>query len=119
MSANPVLEDALPLVPQRPLAAADGSLLDDELLTFSEVARELPRRRCGSKTATSTIWRWSKRGCRGVHLRVVRVGGNVYVPRSALIEFIDRLSGVDRAPQQPSPTTRSTRAMRELRRMGM
>lgn len=96
------------------------SVLDgEELLTFSEAARRLPRRRGGAKTAVSTLWRWSKRGSRGVYLRVVRVGGNVYVPRSALVDFIEQRTAVDRAPQCPSPTTRSKRAMQQLDEMGM
>jgi len=91
----------------------------EELLTFPEAAAQLPRRRGGAMTSTSTIWRWSKRGSRGVYLRVVRVGGNVYVPRSALVEFIEQRSAVDRAPQCPAPSTRSKRAMRQLDEMGM
>jgi len=91
----------------------------EELLTFAEAARLLPRRRRGSKAATSTIWRWSRNGSRGVVLRVVRVGGNVYVPRSALLDFIATRSAVDHAPQQPMPTTASKRAMKELERLGM
>ena len=91
----------------------------EELLTFSEAARLLPRRRGGTRCATSTIWRWSRRGSRGVVLRVVRVGGNVYVPRSALIDFIERRSAVDHVPQCPAPTTASSRAMRQLEKMGL
>lgn len=96
------------------------SVLDgDELFTFAEAARRLPRRRGGAKTAVSTLWRWSKRGSRGVILRVVRVGGNVYVPRSALIEFIEQRSAVNHTPQTPLPTLASKRAMRQLNKMGM
>ncbi len=94
-------------------------LESDELLTFSQAAAELPRRRGGAKTSTSTLWRWSKRGSRGVFLRIVRVGGNVYVPRSALVEFIEQRSAVGRSPQCPAPTTRSKRAMQQLDEMGL
>ena len=92
---------------------------DEELLTFAEAARLLPRRRGGSKVATSTLWRWARRGSRGVVLRVVHIGGNVYVPRSALVDFIDRRSAVDHAPQSPGPSTASKRAMRQLDKMGL
>lgn len=96
------------------------SILDgEELLTFSQAAKALPRRRGGSTASTSTLWRWSRRGSRGVVLRIVRIGGNVYVPRSALIDFIAARSAVDRVPQQPSPTTASKRAMRKLNDMGL
>ena len=98
-----------------PVSILDG----EELLTFSQVATLLPRRRGGSTASTSTIWRWTRRGSRGVILRVVRVGGHVYVPRSALIEFIEQRSEVGHSPQQPSPKTASDRAMRQLGRMGL
>ena len=98
-----------------PVSILDG----EELLTFSQVATLLPRRRGGSTASTSTIWRWTRRGSRGVILRVVRVGGHVYVPRSALIEFIEQRSEVGHTHQQPSPKTASDRAMRQLGRMGL
>jgi hypothetical protein len=91
----------------------------EELVSFAEAARLLPRRRGGARCATSTIWRWSTRGSRGVVLRVVRVGGHVYTSPAWLSEFIERRSAVDRAPQCPAPTTASQRAIRELDRMGM
>ena len=94
-------------------------LEDEELLTFAEAAALLPRRRAGSKVAVSTLWRWSRRGSRGVVLRVVRIGGNVYVSRASLLEFIERRSAVDRVPQCPSPSAASKRAMRELDKMGI
>lgn len=90
-----------------------------ELLTFPQAATILPRRRGGSKVATSTLWRWSRRGSRGVILRTVRVGGNVYVSRDALMEFIEARSAADLNTQQHIPTTASQRAMRKLDRMGL
>lgn len=96
------------------------SVLDgEELLTFPQAARLLPRRRGGSRVATSTIWRWSQRGSRGVLLRVVRVGGNVYTTRAALNEFIEQRSSVGRSPQHPAPSTASRRAVQELDKMGL
>jgi len=96
----------------------DCSVFDgEELLTFAEVARLLPRRRGGAKTAVSTLWRWSKRGSRGVVLETVHVGGNVYVSRDALRDFITKRSLVEAAPQSPCPTTASKRAMQELDRL--
>ncbi len=95
------------------------SILDgEELLTFAEAAKVLPQRRGGSKVAISTLWRWSRRGSRGVVLRTVRVGGAVYTSREALVDFIAARSAVDHAPQHPMPTTASKRAIKELERMG-
>ena len=96
------------------------SFLDgEELLTFSQAATLLPRRRGGSKVATSTLWRWARRGSRGVVLRTVRVGGNVYTSPAWLSEFVTARSAVDHAPQQPMPSTAATRAMRQLDKMGL
>ena len=96
------------------------SVLDgEELISFPEAARLLPRRRGGAKCATSTIWRWATRGSRGVVLRVVRVGGNVYTSAAWLSEFIERRSAVDHAAQSPAPSTASKRAMRQLDKMGL
>ena len=96
------------------------SILDgEELLTFAEAASLLPRRRGGSKVAISTLWRWSRRGSRGVVLRTVRIGGHVYLSRAALVDFIAARSADDRTPQQPMPTTASKRAMKRLDKMGL
>ncbi len=96
------------------------SILDnEELFSFSQAASLLPRRRGGSKIATSTLWRWSRRGSRGVVLRTVRIGGNVYVSREAIMDFIAARSAVDHAPQQPMPSTAAKRAMRQLDKMGL
>lgn len=92
-------------------------LQGEELLTFTEAASVLPRRRGGAKTAISTLWRWSKRGSRGVVLETVHVGGNVYVSRDALGDFIAKRSRVEAAPQSPCPTTASHRAVQELERL--
>lgn len=91
----------------------------EELLTFAEAAKVLPQRRGGSKVAISTLWRWSRRGSRGVVLRTIRIGGAVYTSREALMDFITAGSAVDHAPQQPMPTTASKRAMQQLNKMGL
>ena len=85
-----------------------------DLLTFSEVAALLPPRRNGAKTAISTLWRWSTRGSRGVFLRVTRIGGNVYVARADLIDFIERRSA---APDMPATPPRPTAAKSTERRL--
>jgi hypothetical protein len=94
------------------------SILDDEnLLTFGEAAKALPRRRGGAVASTSTLWRWSRHGSRGVKLETVHVGGQCYIHRDALVAFIEERSRVGSAPQAPSPTVASERAVRALERM--
>jgi len=94
--------------------------LNEELLTMSEAARLLPKRRGGSRVAITTLWRWRTRGSKGVHLATVRVGGCVYTSREALTAFIEAQSGTAPAlPAAESPSRRSRRAMAELEKMGI
>ena len=95
--------------------------LSDELLNLPQAAALFPHRRGGSKVSTSTLWRWYTRGSRGVRLEVARVGGSVYTTRDAIRDFIQvqSVAGGLPVPQDPSPSTRSKRAMKELERMGM
>ncbi len=91
-----------------------------DLVPLSQAAKLFPRRRGNAKVSMSTLWRWYTRGSRGVRLQVHRVGGQVYVTREAVRDFIAaRSSSADRAPQAPAPSTRSRRAMKELDRMGV
>ena len=66
-----------------------------ELLTLSEAARRLPHR-----PATSTIWRWIRRGMKvgqeRIYLRYLRVGKRVFVPAEALDEFVEQMTLADR-----------------------
>ena len=72
------------------------ALLNDRLLlSFQEAAKEVP-----NNPHWMTVYRWSKRGCRGVILETVRIGNRRYVPREALKGFIRELSTTT-APNVP------------------
>ena len=64
----------------------------EQIITFSEAADELPRRRRGRKTHVSTFFRWSTVGCRRVVLETIQVGGTRCTSREALQRFFERLS---------------------------
>lgn len=70
----------------------------ERIVSFSEAAGLLPRRRRGRKPHVATLYRWSDRGCRGVVLETVQVGGTRCTSIEALQRFFDRLS------QKPAPT---------------
>ena len=55
----------------------------DEPLTLSEAARLLP-----GKPHPSTLWRWRRKGVRGVKLRTLSVGGRPWVTRAAIADFL-------------------------------
>jgi hypothetical protein len=52
----------------------------------------------------STVIRWVRRGCRGVRLEAVRVGGRWVTSREALDRFVERLN----QPSGSSPPIRTT-----------
>jgi hypothetical protein len=64
----------------------------EELITFAQVADELPRRRKGRKTHVSTFYRWATIGCRGVVLETIQIGGSRCTSREALQRFFEALS---------------------------
>jgi hypothetical protein len=63
----------------------------EALLTFSDAAASLPRRRAGRKTNVSTLYRWSEHGLRGVKLEIIFIGGSRCTSSQALQRFFDRI----------------------------
>lgn len=80
----------------------DG-LLSENLITLSEAAALLPRRRRGRPTHPSTLFRWAGQGLRGVRLEIVQVGGTRCTSREALARFFSRLSGANDPDQSGEP----------------
>ena len=79
-----------------------------ELLTLAEAAKTLPHRVDGS-----TLWRWWKRGIKGVTLRLEIIGGRRFVSRDALREFLDGVRAVEQsgaADRWPETRNRLDRA---------
>src|SRR4051794_36659981 len=69
----------------------------ESLLTLTQAADVLPRRRKGRKTHVSTLYRWATAGCRGVRLESVQIGATRCTSREALERFFQRLTGPDQA----------------------
>ena len=100
---------------------------DEELITLAEAARRLPRID-GKKVSICTIWRWCRRGLRGVHLRYVRVGRKICTSHDSLTQFFTELSALDRqarpqgrpsflAGRKPVTSKQRLRALREADRI--
>jgi hypothetical protein len=64
----------------------------ETILTLSQAADELPRRRRGRKTHVSTLYRWAGPGCRGVRLETIQVGATCCTSREALQRFFEALT---------------------------
>ncbi len=69
----------------------------EELLSLGDAAKSLPAIE-GRRPHISTLWRWCKKGVRGVRLEYVRLGHRVCTSREALSRFAQRLAEVDDKP---------------------
>ena len=80
-------------------------LLTEEVVSFTDAARMLPRRRGGKRPHVATLYRWSQSGCRGVRLETIQVGGTRCTSRQAIARFCEQLSR-DSLDTIPPPTRR-------------
>lgn len=80
----------------------------ESLISLSEAARSLPRRRAGKRPHVSCIYRWTTTGCRGIVLESLQIGGTRCTSREALTRFFQRLTGNDVAI--PIVTSRAHKA---------
>jgi hypothetical protein len=84
--------------------------LSEKVLTLSQAAKSLPKRRAGRRPHVSCLYRWTVSGLRGVVLESIQIGGTRCTSREALARFFDRLS--NRSGSLSTSNTRST-AQRE------
>lgn len=68
-------------------------------MTLPDAARYLGRI-TGSTPHVSTLWRWCLRGCKGVRLDSICIGGKRFVTTAALGQFIEATSSM----QEPTVT---------------
>ena len=66
--------------------------ITEQIVSLTEAAGLLPRRRKGRKPNVATLYRWAKSGCRGVILETLQVGGTKCTSTQALQRFFERLS---------------------------
>lgn len=64
----------------------------EQVVTFGELARRLPRKRLGRQVHVSTVHRWRHPGVRGVRLEAVRVGGCWCTSMEAYARFVEVLT---------------------------
>lgn len=64
----------------------------DNLISFRDVPSLLPRRPNGKKLHLSAVYRWAKKGIKGVTLEFIRIGGCTYTSTEALQRFADKLA---------------------------
>ncbi len=97
-------------------------LSKEALLSLTQAAKTLPRRRAGKRPHVSCLYRWAKTGCRGVILETVQVGGTKCTFKEALARFFERLTYGGDHPTRCTPSQRqhaAAEAERELAREGL
>lgn len=65
-----------------------------ELVTLTQAAKWLPKV-SGKKICVCTLWRWCRKGLRGVRLEYVRVGRKICTTRAAMLRFFSDLADRD------------------------
>lgn len=69
-------------------------IANEMLLSLTEATKALPPVN-GRRPAIATLWRWCRKGLRGVRLDYVRVGRNIATSREALNRFVNALAASD------------------------
>jgi Protein of unknown function (DUF1580) len=102
----------------------------ETVLSLTDAAARLPRRRGGKRVNVATLYRWASHGCRGVRLETLQIGGTKCTSLEALQRFFDRLTNpgcdhglAERPAHQPAPVRRRERDNKavaaELERLGI
>ena len=90
----------------------------EHILTIREAAEELPCLCGGKQVHRSTIYRWMKRGARGVRLESLKIGRTKVTSREALQRFAERLVDAE-LPECQAASDRAIAAEQELERRGL
>ena len=80
----------------------------EKLLSLKEATNAVPSVD-GKKPNLSSMWRWIRKGVRGVHLEHVRVGRKICTTEEALERFFIASSEAPPAPREPQKTKPSGR----------
>ncbi len=90
--------------------------LAETLLTMKEARRAFPP---NLQPSTATLWRWVLRGCRGVVLESIKIGGRRYTTEAAISRFIEGCTESGKKRTLSGKTTRSDEAKTILDHYGI
>lgn len=91
----------------------------ETIVSLTEATKILPRVN-GKRPSISTLWRWCRKGLRGVRLEYIRVGRNIATSREALNRFFTALAEADEPVGHPAaPAPRATPAEPAHRRAAL
>lgn len=77
-------------------------IAEEHVLSLSEACKVLPAIE-GRKPHPSTLWRWARKGVRGVRLEYARLGRRIVTSREALGRFVNALAEADLQESRPAP----------------
>ncbi|MCH7725651.1 MAG: DUF1580 domain-containing protein [Planctomycetes bacterium] len=86
----------------------------DELIPLSHIARSLP-----NQPSPACLWRWHRRGVKGVRLETIVVGGRRYTTRAAWEEFVRRTTAEADRENADESTGRTKENRRKLTDAGL
>ena len=86
----------------------------DRLLTLTDAANRIPGRG-GKRIAYKTVWKWAKKGVKGIVLETIPIGGILMTSEEALTRFTADRSGKKTRSNAARPKTDEARvaAMRK------
>ena len=87
----------------------------EDVMGLTEVTKILPKVN-GKRPSIPTLWRWCRKGLRGVQLEYIRVGRDIATSRQALNRFFTALAERDEplaAPPAGRPLPRTTSRSRQ------
>ena len=87
----------------------------ETVVTLAEAAKRLPPRGRGKRPHVATLYRWAQKGCRGIRLETIRIGGSLCTSLEALQRFCDRLTQAQHGEVSVSPESLARRGP-ELKR---
>jgi len=73
------------------------------VLSLNDAAKVLPAID-GKRPHISTLWRWCRKGLRGVHLEYARYGNRIVTSSAALSRFVNNLASADTCLKTPAFT---------------
>lgn len=77
-------------------------LQNEKVLSLTDASKALPKID-GKRLHISTLWRWCRKGIRGVQLDYIRLGHRVCTSAEALTRFTQQLAEVDHKPNPSQP----------------
>lgn len=83
----------------------------EELLTLTEVTKVLPKLKPHG-VSSNCVWRWCRKGVKGVKLDYVRIGARMYTSTEALNRFANAVADADRQQHAEAERMREEEAAR-------